>query len=602
MIPFAVTEPDYVATPAVIGELTTHDYSISADTLMNRVVKHFDKHPELPGVLIIQQSEYIGVLSRRKVLEELSLPYGVELFYKRPVSSLCQEINISFSALPARMRVEDAVRYALERPMDAQYEPLVVSYDDGRLRLLDMHILLMAQSQLLVNANQIVNQLFNVSRTLSSSLDLNIILDSILVYMKSIVPYKSASVVFFRDREIDFVALRGFPANLDIQELDGAVRQNGLCEIVRHTKKPHYISDVTKRPNWMHLPDMPITRSWLSIPLIHWDDVLGMLLIMRTEPDAYFDDQIALAQTFAEQAAVALKNALLFKEVNTFTQQLEMTIDERTRNLQAAYQKLEGMDLAKSEFMQTIIAELDQPIKQISSHGKSLLSRPISEDEQASLALVNIGEGVKRLRNVMERLQEVALIDSNDFKIEQARVDISEILHTLGDTFGPLMRERRITCHFVQIDHLPPVFGDARQLYKVFYHLMENAIRYTPNKGRITIKGAYHVIIENGMKRGELQITVRDTGVGIARSAQGQIFDKFYKNKPSAVASKQDKGGVAGLGLAIARKVVDAHQGRIWVESVGHDEIKLPGSTFYVILPTMQNAEASSILTTGVTL
>lgn len=602
MIPIAETQPDYVATPSVIGELVTHDYAISAETLINRVVKEFDKHPELPGVLIMQRNEYTGVLSRRKVLEELSLPYGVELFYKRPVSSLCQEIETTFSPLPARMRVEDAVRYALERSSDEQYEPLVVLYDDGRLRLLDMHILLMAQSQLLVNANQVVNQLFNVSRTLASSLDLNIILDSVLMHIKSLVPYKSASVIFFQGDAMNFMALRGFSAELDIETLDNVVKENGLAEIVKRTRQPLCISDVSKRLSWVHLPNTPITRTWLCIPLLHWGEVLGMLLLIRSEPDAYSDDQIALAQTFGEQAALALKNALLFKEVNGFNQQLEMTIEERTQNLQIAYQKLESMDRAKSEFMQTIINELDQPIKQISGHGKQLLAESTGEDQQAILSLVNIGEGVKRLRNVLERLQDVALIDANDFKVEKSRVELNEILRSLSDTFNPLMRERHITCNFSQVDSLPPVSGDASQLYKVFYHLMENAIRYTPNKGRINVRGAYHVIVENGIKRGEVQITVRDTGVGIPRAAQGQIFDKFYKNRPSSVASKQDTGGAAGLGLAIARKVVEAHNGRIWVESAGHDEIKLPGSTFYVVLPTLQDAEALSVLSTGVTL
>lgn len=603
MIPsFVASEPDYVTTPPVIGELVTFDYSIPSETLINRIVKEFDKHPELPGVLILEKGEYMGAISRRKILEELSLPYGVELFYKRPVSSLCKEINISYSPLPARMRIEDAVRYALDRPADAKYEPLVVLYDDGRLRMLDMHVLLTAQSQLLVNANQVVNQLFNVSRMLSASLDLNIILDSILVHMKNIIPYKCASVAFFHDEKIDFMALRGFSVELDIQELNTVVIENGLCEIVRHTKRPLYISDVTKRENWMHIPNLPITRSWLCVPLLHGGQVLGMLLTINTEPAAYMEDQIELAQTFAEQAALALKNAVLFKEVNTFTQQLEMTIEERTQHLQVAYQKLESVDRTKNEFMQTIIRELDQPIKQISGHGNYLLSLPLTENEHTTPALVNIAEGIKRLRNVLERLHEVALIDSNDFHIKQTRVDISEILHRLGETFAYLMRDRRITCHFVQIHNLPPVLGDEHQLYKVFYHLIENAIRYTPNKGRITVKAAHHVIIDHGIKRGELQISVKDTGVGIDRSVQTQIFDKFYKNKPSIVAGKQDTGGVAGLGLAIARKVVDAHGGKIWVESAGHDEKKLPGSTFYVVLPTMQTAESPSILSTGVTL
>ena len=602
MIPIAATETDYITTPTLIGELLTYDYTVSFDTLINRIVKEFDKHPELPGVLIVQKGEYMGAISRRKLLEELSLPYGVELFYKRPVSTLAKEVNISYAQLPARMRVEDAVRYALDRPLDAKYEPLVVLHDDGRLRMLDMHVLLTAQSQLLVNANQVVNQLFNVNRALSGSLDLNIILDSVLVHMKRLIPYKCASVVFFRNDKFDFVALRGFAVELDVRDLEIVVNQNNLCEIVRHSKEPLYLSDVLKRQNWAHIPYLPVTRSWLCVPLIHGGDVLGMLMMMSTQPDAYVESQIELAQTFAELAALALKNAVLFKEVNTFTQQLEKVIEERTQNLQVAYQKLENLDQAKNEFMEAIIRELDQPIKQISGHGKYLLTQPFQENEQTIQTLVQMGEGIKHLRNVFERLQEVILIDSNDFEIDQRRVDISELLRRLGDSFSPLIRERRITCHFIQIDHLPPVLGDANQLYKVFYHLMENAIRYTPNKGRITIKGAYHVIVENGIKRGELQISMQDTGVGIERAAQSQIFEKFYKMKPSIVAGKKDSGGVAGLGLAIARKVVNAHRGKIWVESAGHDEIRLPGSTFFVVLPTMQTSESPSTLPTGVTL
>src|SRR5690242_9391399 len=107
MISAEAAQPDYIATPTVIGELGTHDYAISPDTLINRVVREFDKQPELPGVLILRNGQYVGALSRRKILEQLSLPYGVELFYKRPVSSLYQEISIAYSPLPARMRVED---------------------------------------------------------------------------------------------------------------------------------------------------------------------------------------------------------------------------------------------------------------------------------------------------------------------------------------------------------------------------------------------------------------------------------------------------------------------------------------------------------------
>jgi signal transduction histidine kinase len=123
-------------------------------------------------------------------------------------------------------------------------------------------------------------------------------------------------------------------------------------------------------------------------------------------------------------------------------------------------------------------------------------------------------------------------------------------------------------------------------LVKVFYHLIANAVKYTPDGGKVTISGRVTPAF-NGQLEG-IEVRIQDTGIGIDPKFQELIFEKFYQTGSVALHSSgttKFKGGGPGLGLPIARGIVLAHGGRIWVESSGHDDEKLPGSIFYVWLP-----------------
>jgi signal transduction histidine kinase len=125
-------------------------------------------------------------------------------------------------------------------------------------------------------------------------------------------------------------------------------------------------------------------------------------------------------------------------------------------------------------------------------------------------------------------------------------------------------------------------------LQKVFYHLLINAIKYTPDGGKITISGRQAEPNASDLPRGGVEIIVSDTGIGIDSRFHELIFAKFYQTGELELHSSgktKFKGGGPGLGLAIARGIVEAHHGRIWVESPGYDEVKCPGSQFHVILP-----------------
>jgi signal transduction histidine kinase len=156
----------------------------------------------------------------------------------------------------------------------------------------------------------------------------------------------------------------------------------------------------------------------------------------------------------------------------------------------------------------------------------------------------------------------------------------------------PAIQERNLNLNVNIPADLPMVVGDDTQLAQVFSRLMGNALKYTPDCGKITISACVHT---NDQTNGDLQefieVSVADTGIGIDKKYQTLIFEKFYTVEDSALHSSgktKFMGGGPGLGLTIAKGIVEAHGGRMWVESDGYDPERNPGSTFYVLLPTEQ--------------
>ncbi|HLO13371.1 MAG TPA: HAMP domain-containing sensor histidine kinase, partial [Anaerolineales bacterium] len=149
--------------------------------------------------------------------------------------------------------------------------------------------------------------------------------------------------------------------------------------------------------------------------------------------------------------------------------------------------------------------------------------------------------------------------------------------------FQPAFEERNISFVNTELADLPIICADKDLLYKVFYHVIGNAIKYTPDGGKVTVKGR---IIE--AVRPEIEIAVQDTGIGIGPQNQQLVFEKFYQTGEVLLHSSgktKFKGGGPGLGLAISRGIVNAHHGRIWLESPGYNEETNPGTTVFVRLP-----------------
>ena len=188
---------NFARNVSTIGEIHSHDIITSPHDVMQGVANEFEKQADLPGVLIVEDCKLLGMIPRRKFYEMLSKPYGPELFLKRPVIEFYKTIDMPIIILPAAASIEEAVRNALERPIDHLYDPIIVSHTDGKLRLLDMQLLLRCQSQRLEHANRVIRSQVETGALLSNASRLEDVLEIILDAAYQSVEYQQGFIVIF---------------------------------------------------------------------------------------------------------------------------------------------------------------------------------------------------------------------------------------------------------------------------------------------------------------------------------------------------------------------------------------------------------------------
>jgi signal transduction histidine kinase len=259
---------------------------------------------------------------------------------------------------------------------------------------------------------------------------------------------------------------------------------------------------------------------------------------------------------------------------------------QRTEELNKAYQTLERLDETKSDFINVAAHELRTPLTVMQGY-TAMLSADAGVQKNPYLldAVSGLLKGTERLYEIISSMLDVARIDSRVLELRSEITWIAPLVLRAKREFQSALEERRLTMELVGLDDLPHIKADPKLLSKVFGNVIMNAIKFTPDGGKIEISGQ-HIYAE---ELGEfIEVLVRDSGIGIDPEHQELIFEKFYQTGKVALHSSGKttfKGGGPGLGLAIARGIVQAHNGRIWAESEGHNEDTCPGSTFHILLP-----------------
>jgi signal transduction histidine kinase len=267
-------------------------------------------------------------------------------------------------------------------------------------------------------------------------------------------------------------------------------------------------------------------------------------------------------------------------------QQSIVELSQANAELTRALQQLERIDRTKTDFIQVSAHELRTPVAALLGYAQMMEQNgKIQDDPQLRILVEGVVTSTRRLHRVFNSILDVSRLMSGGLQVIRSPFRMSVVFRALQSEFGKALEERRLALELVGLGDLPVCSGDPDLMYKVFYHLVNNAVKYTPDGGRIIVTGRTVEVDDLGQC---VEVVVEDTGIGIASQDLELIFEKFYRTGEVALHSSgttKFKGGGPGLGLAIAQGIVLAHGGRIWVESPGCDEETCPGSQFIVQLP-----------------
>ena len=276
--------------------------------------------------------------------------------------------------------------------------------------------------------------------------------------------------------------------------------------------------------------------------------------------------------------------ATTFDEMTERLQERTIDLQNRTLELERTNQILEQMDRTKVSFIHISAHELRTPLTLIQGYSY-MLQQMAKKDSNLDTIAGGLMEGFERMEEVVNNMLDVSKIDSKTLDLSPEKANLDFIITKAKKPFESALKERKLKFTTEGLQELPVISADTNLLNKVFYHVIMNAVKYTPDGGEICVIGK---VVDESPDSSEVEISISDTGIGIAKKDQEVVFEKFYQTGEVLMHSSgktKFKGGGPGLGLAIARGIVEAHGGHIWLDSPGYDEGTNPGTTVYIRLP-----------------
>jgi signal transduction histidine kinase len=431
--------------------------------------------------------------------------------------------------------------------------------------------------------------LYNVSRAISSMLDLKQILAAVAENLTS-VSQIDRSAVWLADKEAKELSV-AVARGIDSKKLEGVYllvdEDHSIVARAFQTRQLQLVNQVRIEEEVL-APLFP-QRSLLAVPLQGEDRPLGVISVDRLAHDRPFETAvIEMVQSIADQAGVALHNTQLYEELVQLNQHLDQRVQERTEELARLNRELAKLDKKKSDFIAIAAHELKTPLTLIQGYAEMLAEGGIERmpPELLERQMSGIVKGADRLRMIVEDIIDVSLIDTQVLALNLELTSLFHVVELACRDQVEAAKERKLDVRLGDFSDLPNIEADALRLHQMFGNIVGNAIKYTPDGGTVGI--AARLLEAEHEQPAFVEVVVSDTGVGIDLEEQERIFDKFYRvESPDLHSSSKTRfmGAGPGLGLAIAKGIVEAHGGRIWVESPGYDPVRCPGSQFHVLLP-----------------
>ena len=390
-----------------------------------------------------------------------------------------------------------------------------------------------------------------IIQAVNSSLDLHQVLTTVATHAADLSASDMAAITEFDETLQEFQISATYRMSDDLVKAFHRERitlGKGATGRAAMLQQPVQIPDVLDDPDYTfkEVAWPQGFRAILSVPMIREGRIIGGLSVLRKTPGRFGEADIALLTTFARQCAIAIENARLFHE-----------IEDKSRQLEAA-------DRHKSEFLANMSHELRTPLNAIIGFSEVLGERMFGDlNPKQAEYLDDILSSGRHLLSLINDILDLSKIEAGRMDLELASFDLPTALANAIT----LVRERA-TRHGIALDlsvdeRIGDFVGDERKIKQVLLNLLSNAVKFTPEGGRIRLRAT--------PADGSVEISVSDTGIGIAPEDQERIFEEFRQVGTDEARKREG----TGLGLTLAKKFVELHGGKIWVRSeVGK------GSTF----------------------
>ena len=443
---------------------------------------------------------------------------------------------------------------------DKQVELLKTFADQAVIAIENVRLFqeLQTRTRDLARSVEELKALGEVGRTVSSTLDLETVLSTI-VSQASRLSGTDGGAIYEYDEETEEFRLRATQnLAMDFVELLRSIRirkGEGAVGQMAVTLEPTQIPDIELDPMYQsRVRDAALREGYhalLAIPLLREQQIIGALIVNRKAPGEFAPDVIELLRTFAAQSALAIQNAGLFQE-----------LEEKSRQLEVA-------DRHKSEFLASMSHELRTPLNAVIGFSEVLLDRMFGElAPKQEEYLQDILTSGRHLLSLINDILDLAKIEAGRMELEVTDFHLPQAIDNAITLIRERAARRAITLE-VEVDpRLGDIKGDERKVKQVLLNLLSNAVKFTREGGRVSVHA--------GLADGFAEISVTDTGVGIAPEDHEAVFEEF--RQVGSDYAKKHEG--TGLGLTLSRRFVELHGGKIWVKSQLNQ-----GATFTFTLP-----------------
>jgi signal transduction histidine kinase/DNA-binding response OmpR family regulator len=408
-----------------------------------------------------------------------------------------------------------------------------------------------------------LHALGEISQAVSSSLDLGQVLTTIVTRAAELSRADGGSIFEF-DADAEEFVLRtcaGTSAELvrELREIRIGLQgtfMGGAATVGEVRQAP----DLDAEPPDPHVNALRAHgwRSMVVLPLRREDAIFGSLVVRRTVPGALPEETVDLLETLAGQSVVAIHNARVFQE-----------LEHKTRELEVASQH-------KSDFLASMSHELRTPLNAVIGFSDVLLDRMFGDlNERQDEYVRDIRNSGRHLLELINEILDLSKVEAGQMELDLDAVSIPELIE-----HGLAMVRERAGGHGITLardvePELDKARADELKLKQVIVNLLSNAVKFTPDGGSVTVTAR--------RADAEVQVSVRDTGVGIAAAEQDRVFEAFQRGGRAARTSTEG----TGLGLTLSKRIIDLHGGRLWMES----EVGV-GSTFSFAIPLEPTAAA----------